>query len=192
MQYALRTGKPHADVLIYYPFLDVGEGTLDNKEEIMTKGYLKDVEGPLQSAKEDINSAKIAWAQKLFPLINQLEAHGITWAWVNDASIQAATLAKDGGLNIRGNHFQGLILANDSIIQLTTAQAINTLASKGMNFMATGTLPSRQPSFLNWKENDKRTGQLITAALKAKTSKNIQDENELESWIKKAASTGNI
>lgn len=184
VQAALRSGKPHADVLLYYPFLDVGEGTLNNKEEIMTKGYLEEVEGPLPTAKEDTSSAKVVWAEKVFPLIDQLESNGITWAWVNDASIQSATLGEDGQINIRGNHFNALILANDSITQFKTAQAVNTLASRGMNFIATGALPTRQPSFFNWQENDKKTAQLITAALKNKNSKYSRNDNEWSSWIK--------
>ena len=189
VQSALRSGKPHADVLLYYPFLDVGEGTLNNEEEILTNGYLKDVEGPLPIAKEEANPAKAAWAQKVYPLINQLEANGITWAWVNDASIQEATLEKDGQLNIRGNHFEALILANDTIIQLQTAQQIKTLANKGMRLLATGTLPNKQPSFLNWKENDAKTAQAITTALKAKNSRYINDESELAGWIKQLHSS---
>ena len=184
VQQALRSGKPHADVLLYYPFMDVGEGTLNNEEEILTRGYLEDVEGPLSNKIIDANPAKGVWAQKVFPLINQLEANGITWAWVNDASIQAATLQKDGQLNIRGNHFQALILANDSTIQLQTARQIKVLANKGMQLLVTGALPNKQPSFLNWKENDTRTAQDIATALKAKNSHYINDESELTGWIK--------
>jgi len=189
VQSALRSGKSRADVLLYYPFLDVGEGTLNNEEEILTNGYLKDVEGPLPIAKDEANPAKTAWVQKVFPLINQLEANGITWAWVNDASIQEATLEKDGQLNIRGNHFEALILANDTVIQLKTAQQIKTLANKGMQLLATGVLPNKQPSFLNWKENDAKTAQNITSALKAKNSRYINDENELAGWIKQLHSS---
>ena len=182
-QYALRAGKPHADVLLYFPFLDV-DGMPDNPEEILTKGYIEEVEGPLPASTEKLNAAKEKWAEKVYPFINQLEANGITWDWVNDESIQAAKLDNDRQINIRGNVYQALILANDSIINLATAQAINKLASKGMNFIATGTLPHMQPSYLNWKENDKKTGQFITAALKTKSSKYIQNEAELSNWVK--------
>jgi hypothetical protein len=183
VQYALRSGKPHADVLLYFPFMDV-EGIPENEEEILAKGYLKEVEGPLPTGKGDTNPAKAAWAKVVYPLINQLEASGISWAWTNDASIQEATLTKDGRINIRGNQFQALILANDSIIQLKTAERIKQLATQGMRLLATGELPSRQPSFLNWKENDRKIAQNIAIALKAKNSKYIQSEGELSNWIK--------
>jgi len=182
-QYALRAGKPHADVLIYFPFLDV-DGMPDNPEEIMTKGYLEDVEGPLPASKDKANPDKEKWAAKVYPLINQLESNGITWDWVNDESIQQAQLNSDKQINIRGNIYQALIVANDSIIQLQTAQQINSLAAKGMSLMATGTLPHKQPSYLNWKENDKKTSAFIVAALKARNSRYIQNENELGNWIK--------
>jgi hypothetical protein len=182
-QYALRSGKPLADVLIYFPFMAV-DGMPDNPEEILTKGYLEGIEGPLPKSKELKIEAKEKWATKVYPIINQLEASGITWDWVNDVSIQEARLNNNRQIDIRGNIYQALILANDSIIQLQTAQKINTLAFKGMKLIATGTLPYMQPSYLKWKQHDLQTKQFITAALKATNSKYIQSENELADWIK--------
>jgi hypothetical protein len=182
-QYALRSGKPHADVLIYFPFMDV-DGMPENPEEIMAKGYIEGVEGPLSVSKEVKNAAKEKWAENVYPLINQLEANGITWDWVNDLSIQDARLNSSKQINIRGNLYQALILADDSVIQLKTAQKIKNLSSAGMNFIATGTLPHMQPSYLNWKENDKKTAQFIAEALKANRSRYIKNQNELSIWVK--------
>lgn len=181
-QYALRAGKSHADALIYFPFMDV-DGMPDNPEEILANGKVNDVEGPLLF-KQAATAAKVKWVQIVYPLINQLAANGITWDWVNDLSIQDAQLNTNKQINIRGNIYQALILANDSIIQIKTAQKINQLASKGMKFMATGTLPHMQPSFLNWKENDLKTAKFVTAALRAKGSKYVKTQAELNSWIK--------
>ena len=181
-QHVLRSGKPHADVLLYFPFLNV-EGMPDNPEEIMTKGYVEGVETPLPEVKETIDP-KTEWAQKVYPVINQLEAKGITWEWVNGASIEEAKLDKDGQIDIRGNFYQALILANDSIIELKTAQQIKLLAGKGMKLLVTGAMPTRQPSFLNWKENDKKTAQHIATSLKAKNSRYIKNETDLNEWIK--------
>ena len=116
-------------------------------------------------------------------MINKLEAAGITWAWVNDASIQEASLTKEGDINIRGNNFQALLLPNVSVIQLKTAEKIKELTAKGMRLMATGVLPTKQPSFLNWQVNDNKTAQAIAAALTAKNSHNIKDGNGLNAWI---------
>lgn len=150
----------------------------------MTKGYLKEVEGPLPNTKEETSPAKAAWAKVVYPLINHLEAAGISWSWVNDASLQEASLEKDGRINIRGNLFGALVLANDSIIGLPTAEKIKQLASKGMRLLGTGVLPTKQPSFLNWEKNDKKTAQYIAAAFKGKNSRYIQSESELNNWIK--------
>jgi hypothetical protein len=182
-QYALRAGKPHADVLIYFPFMDV-DGLPDNPEEILTDGYIKEVEGPLPIKKDKPNLAKIKWAEKVYPFINQLEANGITWDWVNDVSIQEAKLTNNKQINIRGNIYQVLILANDSILQLKTAQKIQQLASEGMQFIATGDLPTKQPSYLNWKENDLKTAQFIKSALRSSSSKYLNNEIEINAWIK--------
>ena len=184
VQYALRSGKPRADVLLYFPFLDV-EGMPDNPEEILTKGYMKEVDGPLPPSKDDTNPAKAAWAKGVYPLINQMEASGISWSWVNDASIQEAQVGKDGRINIRGNLFQALILANDSIIGLKTAEKIKGLAQKGMRLLATGAIPTKQPSFLNWQQNDKKTADFIAESLKEKNSQYIQQEGELTGWLNK-------
>lgn len=183
VQYALRSGKPHADVLIYFPFLN-HEELPANPEEILANGYLADVEGPLPKGDEHRNSEKQEWAKKVYPLINQLEAAGVSWAWVNDASIQEAQLQKGGDINIRGNRFCALILANSATIHLKTAEQIRRLTERGMRFLATGVLPTKQPSFLNWKENDKKTAQSIVAALKAKNSRYIEGSDELLAWIK--------
>src|SRR5205085_4393885 len=59
VQYALRAGKPRADVLIYFPFLNV-EGTPNNPEEIFTKGSLDEVPTISQHGKED---PKASWAK---------------------------------------------------------------------------------------------------------------------------------
>ena len=182
-QYALRSGKPHADVLIYFPFMDV-DGMPENPEEIMAKGYLEGMEGPLPVSKDLHNAAKEKWAQSVYPLINQLEANGVTWEWVNDLSIQEAQLDSKRQIDIRGNIYQALIMANDSIIQLKTAEKISKLAAQGMNFIATGDLPNKQPSYLNWQENDKKTAAFILRALKSKSSRYINSESDAGLWIK--------
>ncbi|GAB2554935.1 glycosyl hydrolase [Spirosoma aerophilum] len=182
VQYALRSGKSRADVLIYFPFLSIEELPA-NPEEIMGNGHLADVEGALPTGGELVNTTKVAWATKVYPLINELEAAGVSWAWVNDASIQEAKMQKDGKFTIRGNQFCALILANDSTVHLKTAEQINRLASEGMRLLVTDGRPTQQPSFLNWKENDRKTAQRIQTALNAKNSRFIDNTTELRTWI---------
>lgn len=180
-QYALRSGKPHVDVLIYYPFMTV-EGMPDNPEEILSMGYMPDVEPPLRSV-EDIPKEKAEWTRKVYPVINRLEADGITWEWVNDESIQAAKLDGDQQINIRGNSYQALMLVGSDVIRLNSAKHISKLVKKGMKFAVVGDFPSKQPSFLNWEENDKATAQLIKKSCNEANSKHFQDNNDLGEWI---------
>lgn len=187
-QYALRSGKPRVDVLIYFPFMDV-DGLPDNPEEIMTNGYMEGVEPALPKARlsgaaKKAVAEKAEWAKKIYAVINQLEANGITWDWVNDPSIQEAKLDADKQINIRGNRYQALVLVGISVIQLKTAQQINGLAKKGMNFLAVGVTPIKQPSYLNWEANDKITEQQITMAVKSSNSLHIESEGDLNGWLK--------
>ena len=186
-QYALRSGKPHSDVLIYFPFMNV-EGMPDNKGEILTKGNMEGVEPPLPKSAETAAKDKLAWSEKIYPVLNILEANGITWEWVNDASIQEARLYGNQ-INIRGNLYQALILADIETIQLKTARSLNDLAKKGMKLLITGSLPVKQPSFLNWEANDKLTNQLIEEAVKLKNSDHLQDITKLNSWLQKLSTT---
>lgn len=187
-QYALRSGKPHADVLIYFPYMDV-DGMPDNPEEILTNGYLEGVEPPLPDSRLSAGAQKVAaekteWANKIYPIINLLEANGITWDWINDPSIQEAKLDADKQINIRRNRYQALILADISVIQMQSAEQINALAKKGMNLLVVGNLPTKQPSFLNWETNDQITSQQIVQALKSKSAVHVQDGTELAGWLK--------
>ncbi|WP_435354851.1 glycosyl hydrolase [Emticicia sp. SJ17W-69] len=180
-QYALRSGKPKTDVLIYFPYMKV-EDMPENPEEIMTMGEIVGIEPALPKPKEHHNE-KSEWAEKTWKLINQLEAKGITWEWVNDLSIQEATLTQDKQINIRGNFYQALILSDNSTISLKTAQQINLLASKGMKFLNSGILPHKQPSFLNWEENDKKVENLLKVVIQQKSALQITDKEQFNTWI---------
>lgn len=180
-QYALRAGKPKTDVLIYFPYMKV-EDMLENPEEIMTMGEMVGIEPALPKPKEHHNGKSI-WAEKTWKLINQLEAKGITWEWVNDISIQEAILTKDKQINIRGNIYQALILSDNSTISLKSAERIKLLTSRGMKLLNSGVLPNKQPSFLNWEENDKQVENLLKAAIKQKSAFQITDNDKLTTWV---------
>lgn len=180
-QYALRSGKAKSDVLIYLPFMKVEEMP-DNPEEIMTMGEMVGIEPPLPKSEQP--KGEIAtWAEKTWKLINQLEAHGITWEWVNDHSLQTATLTNNKQINIRGNNFQALILSNNLAIPLETAKQLQQLTSQGMKFLNLGDLPSKQLSFLNWEKNDKQVEHLFKSIIKQKNSVQIIDNKQITTWI---------
>ncbi|MEA5460940.1 glycosyl hydrolase [Arcicella sp. LKC2W] len=180
-QYALRAGKAKTDVLIYFPYMNVDKMP-ENPTEIMTMGEISGIEPPLKKAKEQADE-KSKWAEKTWKIINQLEAKGITWEWVNDKSIQEAKLTNDKQINIRGNIYQALILSENSTIELQSAQQITKLASQGMRFLNAGSLPTKQPSFLNWAENDKKVATLLKLAIQQKNSIQIVENEQVDAWI---------
>ncbi len=154
-QYLMRCGKPQADMLIYYPFLKFPENVY-NPKELLISGYLPGVEPEL--TKDDsrpFNSdTETNWMQQIWSLINGLNAMGITWDWVNDESLQQAAVHADNSIDIRGNHYQALILHHVPYMQTATAHAIKDLATKGARIMTFGDLPQSQPSYHNWQEAD--------------------------------------
>ncbi|WPV01965.1 glycosyl hydrolase [Mucilaginibacter sp. cycad4] len=181
-QYALRSGRPKTDVLIYMPFVDLTEDQIPvNPEEILNKGYFKGVEpdikgfGIYDGPKSLIN----VWYTKLWKTVNELEAKGISWEFVNDERLQKATW-QSGRINIAGNQYQALILANLPYVDLGTAKHINTLSKKGLRLWSVGELPRRQPSFLNYEANDRLTKELIAEAISQKNSKQINGQLPLQ------------
>lgn len=156
-QYALRAGKPKTDVLIYMPFNNFSEDQIGlNPEETMFRGYFKDVEpdikgfGVFKPSQTPINT----WYNKLWKIVNELEAKGITWEFVNDEYLQKAKMI-NGKIDIQGNQYQTLLLTNLPFVNLKTAKSIGILNKAGMKVWAIGECPEQQPSYLNYEKNDK-------------------------------------
>ena len=187
-QYALRSGKPHTDVLIYFPFVDFGEGNITaNPEEILAKGELKGIEPAIQTMSLIAGDGKRMtplqeWYARLWPVVNALNASGITWDFINDASLQQADIT-NGLLSIRGNHYQALLLPNEPYVQLATAQKIKDYTSKGLKLLITGAIPDKQPSYLNYKENDAQTQQLLQDAAKQNNTTILATGASIDGWI---------
>jgi hypothetical protein len=185
-QYVLQSGKHTADVLIYFPFNDfIPDQISVNPKEILTQGRFKGIEPnitlKIPSSTEIVELPKI-WFQKIWPLINALEAKGITWDFVNDESVNSSK-SDNGKINIRGNLYSTLIVANAPYIQLSTAEKISELARRNMNLFFYGELPTIQPSYFNYKENDRKTSLYITEALQQPNSKQIKDEAGVNDYL---------
>lgn len=166
-QYALRSGKPKTDVLIYVPFIDFTEDQLAvNPEEILYRGYFEGVEPDIKGfgVFNAPNTAINVWYKKLWPIVNELESKGITWEFVNDGMLQQSKF-NNGKLDINGNQYQALILSNLPYINLATAKYVNVLSKQGLNLWAIGELPQKQPSYLNYEVNDKLAKELIEEAV---------------------------
>ncbi|MEP7107704.1 MAG: glycosyl hydrolase [Ferruginibacter sp.] len=186
-QYALRSGNPHTDVLIYFPFADfTQEDLVENPEEILASGYFKGIDpgGIAGNEAKIILTNKQKWFTAVWKTINILNAAGITWDWVNDASVQAA-IAKKEEIDIRGNRYQALLLINAPYIQLGSAKRISDLSQNGVKILIIGEPPFKQPGFLNYVENDHKTRLFIMQSLRQKNCAHITDANIPDGWIKK-------
>lgn len=186
-QYALRAGKPHTDVLVYFPFLGLeSREHMSNPEELLINGYFKGVEPENVATKAEapgrLPAEATRWFQQVWPTLNQLEAAGVTWEFVNDLSIQAARL-QGGQLTIRGNTYQGLILPYEPYIQLASAQKINELSKAGAKLLVVGDVPAKQPSFRDYAANDRKTQQLLTEAVQQANSQQLPSGAGLSAWM---------
>lgn len=186
-QYALRSGKPKTDVLIYMPFIDFTEDQLaTNPEEIMERGYFKDVEPDIKGfgvfAAPDTRINR--WYKALWKTVNALETKGVSWEFVNDEALQKAKWANNQ-IDIEGNQYQTLILANLPYLNLESAKHINALSKQGMSLWAIGELPQKQPSYHHFEVNDRLLKQLMEEAVQQKNSKTIASELPLNTISQK-------
>lgn len=185
-QYVLQAGKPKADVLIYFPFNDlIPEQVAPNPAEILTGGRLDGVDPAVSPAsKKDDNEKTKKWFTDLWPVINELEASGISWDFVNDESLQGASY-EGGKISVRGNKYASLVLANLPYILLRTAESVYRLSGSGAALVVYGPAPVIQPSFLNFKENDRKTQQLMRLVLKQSNTRQITDHAGIAEWTGK-------
>lgn len=182
-QYVLRSGKPNADVLIYYPFLNYSESSFNNKE-VLISGVMKTepslpIENKHLSYSRDVDQK---WLEEIMPFIDKLNAKGITWDWINDASIQEMEINANKKLDVRGNLYQSIVLFDLPYIQLKSAKKLNRLSKQGASLLTIGNLPKIQPSFLNYKKNDKITEKEIKMMTKSVNTFRIETLNDIGKW----------
>ena len=186
-QYALRAGKPKTEVLIYMPFIDFTSNQIaPNPTEILFGGYFEGVEPDITDPEVSVAPKTLIneWYSRLSKIVNELEAKGISWEFVNDESLQKAKLSS-GKINIEGNEYQALILANLPYINLATVKHISTLSKRGLNLWLIGELPQKQPSFRNYEVNDRLANHLLKEAGEQINSKQVAGEMPLSTIIQK-------
>lgn len=188
-QYLLRSGKPKADVLIYYPFLNFSDETY-NPKELLVKGYIPNVE-PAMDIKAEPNAYSnticTEWLKQIYPLIDELNRQGITWDWINDESLQAATIEADQQLNVRGNLYQGLVLFNLPYMQLNSAQHLQHLTSQGAKVLTIGQLAKIQPSYKDYAQQDKLTAQIMQAMTAMPSVTTVTTVEDATFWLTRLA-----
>jgi hypothetical protein len=199
-QYALQSGKPKKDVLIYYPFLGIGyEKGINDPKEILKKGYFEGYEPYVIDTSnkvpfltyEKAKAPKIQWLQNLYPTIHKIEAAGLDWSWVNNHSILDATV-KNGKINIRGNLVDKIILPSLPYIPLEVLKKLDDLAKQGATIVFTGTLPSKQPSYYNFKTKDLQVQEIIEKSIKDQTFKFEQTLQTSKTDVAFAVSTNAV
>ena len=170
-QYLLRQGEPQTDVLVYYPFLGFPHEFYKEKDhnELYFNGYLKPGEGQGRIDKteklfsgwiETKDNPRRKWLRQTWELLQVLEKQGINWNWVNDESLQEATI-QSGEIHIRGNRFQTLILPKVETIEVATARNLAVMTRQGGRIIIYGDPPSRQPGFYNYEENEVLIGRYM-------------------------------
>ena len=183
-QYILRSGKPNADVLIYYPFLNYSE-EVANPKEVMVAGYLKETEPPLDSENKNVaynREIDTKWLEKAMHLIDELNKKGITWDWINDASVQELNVSKNKKLQIRGNEYQSIVLFDLPYIQLKSAENLKNISKSGANILMIGEAPKIQPSYFDFQKNDIKTHKTMLSVKKSKSTTHLNTVSELGNW----------
>lgn len=181
-QYVLRSGKPHADVLVYFPFTDfTQEDLLANPEETFANGYFKGVEAQENEQPKQELSPKERWFKEAWKTINILNAYGITWDWANDASLQKA-VSKKGKIIIRENEYEALMIVNAPYMQTVTAEKTLPLSKAGAKIATTGHLPGIQPGFLNYSTNDNKVKSALQVTLKQHGCTMLKDSAQVAKW----------
>ena len=172
-QVALRQGKPAVDVLLYYPWLGF-QTTLaaqPDLEEPLLNGQFGDLEPELGlDALLQLGlglgiseiDPQVTWLVRRRALIEELESHGFTWAWVNDDSLEKARF-DSGDIAIGENRFKAVVVAESPSMQPGAAERLAGLAAQGARVLLAGRIPSEQPGFRDYQEGDRRVVRAMEA-----------------------------
>lgn len=181
-QYVLRKGKTKVDVLVYFPFIDFESSQIiNNPHESLLNGFFDHepvARGSGGSYKANPTLIQ-KWFQDFWPMINLLEAKGITWAYVNDESLLLAKL-KGNDIEIRGNHYQGIIVANVPYMPLPVAKQLNELSGKGGKMLMFGAVPDKQPGYLDYKQKDMEVKAYVDKILKGSNVSHFTDLEQIK------------
>ena len=72
---------------------------------------------------------------------------------------------------------------------MLTAENVNRLSKGKARLLVIGNAPIKQPSYLNFKENDAKTAEFIQAALSQANTKQVKNEEGLDNWIAQLPAT---
>jgi hypothetical protein len=185
-QYALRSGKPKTDVLIYFPFIDfeASQIVLNPHDKVVTGTYDKDEPfffDPSKISVKDPTKLQKYYIE-LWPIINKLEMLGITWDFVNDEFLLNATSAVDNQINIRGNLYHTLIIPKIPYMTLSMAQKIQEFCDFA-DLLVVENFPNIQPGFFNCEQNDAELRKVFASIIRKNKVNFVNMPADMDKWF---------
>ncbi len=166
-QALLQSGRQDIDVFIYYPWLGFPsyfEETKGLSDTFLFKGYMPE-DSPLSKEPPTLASIKIPfikigdrgkdkrvqWLGELSQLTQELDNKGVTWAWINDHSLQNRPLKPSG---IADSEIKSVIIANTTNMPLETTEALQNLTQQGLQLSFIGARPHQQSGYFDKSNRD--------------------------------------
>ena len=189
-QYLLRLGEPTAELLVYYPFLGFTAALtrLQSHEEFLFKGALWDFEpivgtdalfALVDAVFGDMDLGPVGtWLSKHWEGLQALSAAGHTWEWVNPHSLATAR-AVSGEIEIRGNHYRGVLLLDVPHMPVDAASALAQLAADGVPVVSLRSLPSAQPGYHERETGDEAVAGAMQAVLSGQSHRGVDSMDGL-------------
>ena len=158
VQYVLRQGEVVTDAALYYPLFGYPQRTLVYEE--LTEGVLDETDAPLQYPGLLARLRKTGrpwpeheWVMQNVKLADRLMAHGYNYDHVNEDCLLQASV-ENGGLRIGQARYRVLILNRIERLPLPVVKKLEELSSAGAAIVFVDKLPSGQPGFKDFQQND--------------------------------------
>jgi len=127
--------------------------------------YLARVQGILQAGTAKVDTAVFVFKYGSFTPIWQdptLARAGYTYDFVSHNTLTLETARVENGvLNPDGPAYRALIVADQTYMDVATAERLIEYADAGLRIFVVGTFPSKVPFFKDWQEDEKRLGRLV-------------------------------
>src|SRR3569623_598819 len=169
VQNLLRQGRPDVDVLIYNPFIGYPSGghAAHQMDELLAEArspYASPASTPAPppdpAARRLYDSLprggpdeRMQWLERLRPAIDEKDRRGITWGWVNGESLRARRVLP-GHRFAAGGRYGVVLVANVDSAPVEDLAALYRLQGEGVDVLAAGNPPQRQPGFRDAKRAD--------------------------------------
>ena len=116
--------------------------------------------------------------ERFAPAVQTVNASGYAWEWVNDDSLLSAEWTDDG-LQVGTMTFQGIVIPDVPAMPVETADQLLSLAETGLPVMVLGQMPSQQPGYFNYVENDQHVATAMQSVMQQTSSLHAADASAL-------------